>query len=196
MTIRRLAAGFFAITALSFPSTAAAHRTVLANPTAACDVTDMTSPPAVEWMQEYGWRYPTPAAAEAAYLLLVEGQSPWPDWFTPEVSFLPPGTLFQVAIDASQPDSNPGAFGTYDWIDSVAEVRQDLAVLQAWIPDPNRVTTYRVTQPLMALVGPIGPQVDPASCTLLQGRFSQFEMLVPTQNVMTYIEVVSSRPIE
>ena len=196
MRITRLATGLLALAALCSGGSASAHRTVLAQLPAACDVTDMRSPPAVEWMREYGWRYPTPAAAQAAYLLLVNGQSPWPDWFVPAVSFLPPGTLFQVAIDASQPDTNPGAFGTYDWIDSVEQVRQDLAVLQAWIPNPNRVTTYRVTQPLMVLVGPIGPQVDPASCSLLEGRYSQFEMLVPTQDVMTYIAVVSSRPIK
>jgi hypothetical protein len=196
MTTRRIAAGFLAIAALSLPGPAWAQHVVLMQQAAACDVTDMNSPPAVEWMRTYGWRYPSPALARAGYLLLVNGQSPWPDWFTPAVSVLPPGTLFQVAIDASQPDTNPGVFGTFDWIDSVGEVRDDLAVLQAWMPDVQRVTTFRVTQPLPVLVGPIGPQVDPATCRLLPGRFSQFEMLVPAANVMTYLAVVSSRPIE
>ena len=196
MITRTIAAGFLAIAALSFSSPASAQRVVLVRQAAACDVTDMHSPPAVAWMRAYGWRYPTPAMAQAGYLLLVNGQSPWPDWFTPAVSVLPPGTLFQVAIDASQPDTNPGVFGTFDWIDSVSEVRDDLAVLQAWMPNVQRVTTYRVTQPLPVLVGPIGPQVDPASCRLLPGRFSQFEMLVPSANVMTYLAVVSSRPIK
>jgi hypothetical protein len=161
-----------------------------------CDVRDMSSPPAVEWIQEYGWRYPSPAAAQAGYLLLVDGQSPWPDWFHPTLSVLLPGTQFQMALAATQTDDQPGAFGTFDWIDSVEEVREDLAVLQAWKPDVQRVTTYRITQPLLVYVGPIGPQVDPLTCQLLQGRFSQLQMLVPGSDRMRYLEVVTSRPIQ
>ncbi|HEY6816138.1 MAG TPA: hypothetical protein VI168_11405 [Croceibacterium sp.] len=157
---------------------------------------DMNSPPALEWIHEYGWRYPNPQAAQAAYLLLVDGQSPWPDWFTPTVSALQPGTLFQMALSASQTDDHPGAFGTFDFIDDVSEVREDLAVLLAWKPDVQRVTTYRVTEPLPVLVGPIGPQVDPLACQLLQGRFSQFQMLVPAADRMKYLQVVSSRAIQ
>ena len=155
----------------------------------------MTSPPALEWMHEYGWRYATPEAARAGYLLLVDSHSPWPDWFTPAVSVLQPGTLFQMALSLGQPDDHPGEFGTFDFIDDVAEVREDLAVLLAWKPDVQRVTTYRVTRVLPVMVGPIGPQVDPQACQLLEGRFSQFQMLVPAADRMTYLEVVSSRPI-
>jgi hypothetical protein len=156
----------------------------------------MTSPPAVEWMHDNAWRFASPAAAQAAYLRLVDGQSPWPDWFTPTVSVLQPGTLFQMAMASTQPDDRPGGFGTFDWIADVAEVREDLAVLLAWKPDVQRVTTYRVTQPLLVLVGPIGPQVDPQACALLEGRFSQFQMLVPAPDRMRYIEVVTSRAIQ
>jgi hypothetical protein len=163
---------------------------------APCDVRDMNSAPAVTWMHDNGWRYASPAAAQAAYLALVTGNSPWPDWFVPTVSVLQPGTLFQMALSSNQPDDHPGGFGTFDWIDNVAEVRDDLAVLQAWKPDVQRVTIYRVTQPLLVLVGPIGPQVDPSTCKLLEGRFSQFQMLVPAQDRMKYLAVVSSRPIQ
>jgi len=156
----------------------------------------MGSPPALEWMHEYGWRYASPQAAQAAYLLLVDGQSPWPDWFTPAVSALQPGTLFQMALSSTQADDHPGGFGTFDFIDDVAEVYENLAVLRAWKPDVQRVTTYRVTQPLLVQVGPIGPQVDPEACALLQGRFSQFQMLVPAGDRMRYLEIVSSRPIQ
>lgn len=190
MPFRKLMTGLLAIALTCMPVVAGAQQ---AQP---CNVTDMNSPPAQAWMHEYGWRYPTPQAAQAGYLLLVNGQSPWPDWFTPTVSVLQPGVLFQMAMSSTQDDNHPGGFGTFDWIDDVAEVREDLAVLQAWKPDVQRVTTYRVTQPLLVLVGPIGPQVDPLACQLLQGRFSQFQMLVPSTDRMQYIAAVSSRPIQ
>ena len=193
MTNRRFAAGCLAVAALCFPASAFAQQAV---PVAPCDVTDMTSPPAVDWMREHGWRYATPEAALLAYLALVNGQSPWPDWFVPAVSVLQPGTMFQMALSSTQPDNRPGGFGTFDFIENVAEAREDLAVLLAWKPDIQRVTIYRVTQPLLVLIGPIGPQVDPGTCQLLEGRFSQFQMLVPGDDRMRYLAVVSSRPIQ
>jgi len=190
MTHRKLTAACLVLAALCLPGTAFAQQAL------PCNVRDMGSPPAVAWMHQYGWRYGNPTAAQAAYFRLVDGQSPWPDWFTPTVSALQPGTLFQMALSSTQPDDRPGGFGTFDWIDTVAEGREDLAVLLAWKPDIQRVTTYRITQPLLVLVGPIGPQVDPQACALLEGRFSQFQMLVPAADRMKYLEVVSSRPIQ
>src|SRR5687768_16934353 len=192
MTNRRLSAGVLAIAALCLPAGAWAQQ---AAPNAPCDVKDMKSPPALEWMHQNGWRFANPDSARDAYLRLVNGQSPWPDWFVPTVSVLQPGTLFQMAMSSTQPDNRPGGFGTFDFIENVAEAREDLAVLQAWKPDIQRVTIYRVTQPLLVLVGPIGPQVDPGTCQLLEGRFSQFQMLVPAEDRMRYLAVVSSRPI-
>ena len=190
---RRITAGLLAITALCLPAGAFAQQ---AAPVTPCDVTDMTSPPAVDWLRQHSWRYATPEAAQHAYLALVTGQSPWPDWFVPTVSVLQPGTRFQMALSSTQPDDRPGGFGTFDLIETVVEAREDLAVLQAWKPDIQRVTIYRVTQPLLVLVGPIGPQVDPGTCQLLEGRFSQFQMLVPGEDRMRYLAVVSSRPIQ
>jgi len=192
MTDRKLTAAFLAVAALWLPGAAWAQQAAAVAP---CDVTDMNSPPAVAWMHQHGWRHTSPEAARHAYLELVTGQSPWPDWFAPTVSVLQSGTLFQMALSSSQPDDRPGGFGTFDLIESVAEAREDLAVLQAWKPDIQRVTIYRVTQPLLVLVGPIGPQVDPGTCQLLEGRFSQFQMLVPAEDRMRYLAVVSSRPI-
>jgi hypothetical protein len=193
MTNWRLTAGCLAVAALCLPASAFAQQ---AAPVSPCDVTDMTSPPAVDWMRQHAWRYATPQAAQNAYLTLVTGQSPWPDWFVPDVSVLQPGTRFQMALSSTQPDDRPGGFGTFDLIETVAEAREDLAVLQSWKPDIQRVTIYRVTQPLLVLVGPIGPQVDPGTCQLLEGRFSQFQMLVPAEDRMRYLAVVSSSPIQ
>jgi hypothetical protein len=193
MTNWRLTAACLTAAALCLPAAAFAQQ---AAPVAPCDVTDLASPPAVDWMRQHGWRYATPQAARNAYLALVTGQSPWPDWFVPTVSVLQSGTMFQMALSSTQPDNRPGGFGTFDLIENVAEAREDLAVLQAWKPDIQRVTIYRVTQPLLVLVGPIGPQVDPGTCQLLEGRFSQFQMLVPAEDRMRYLAVVSSRPIQ
>jgi len=190
MILRKLTVECLAAASLCFASTAWAEAP------AACDVKDMASAPAVPWMHENGWRYASPSAAQAAYLALVTGNSPWPDWFVPAVSVLQPGAVFEMALSSTQPDDHPGGFGTFDWIDSVAEVRNDLAVLQAWKPDVQRVTTYRVSLAMPVMVGPIGPQVDPSTCRLLEGRYSQFQMLVPAQDRMKYLVIVSSRPIQ
>jgi hypothetical protein len=193
MTKRKLTPACLAIAAFCLPASALAQQ---AAPVAPFDVTDIQSPPAVDWMRQHAWRYDTPEAAQSAYHELVNGQSPWPDWFVPTVSVLQPGTRFQMALSSTQPDDRPGGFGTFDLIETVAEAREDLAVLMAWKPDIQRVTVYRVTQPLLVLVGPIGPQVDPGTCRLLEGRFSQFQMLVPGEDRMRYLAVVSSRPIQ
>lgn len=101
-----------------------------------------------------------------------------------------------MAMGATQPDNHPGGFGTFDEIDTLTEVRDDLAVIKAWKPDVQRVNTYRVTEILPVYVGPVGPQVDPQACALLPGRFSQFQMLVPRDKRMHHIELVGSHPIE
>ena len=92
MIERKLAAAALAAAVLSLPGAAWAQQA------AACDVKDMTSPPAVEWMHHNAWRYASAEAAQAAYLELVDGQSPWPGWFTPTVSVLQPGAMFQMAV--------------------------------------------------------------------------------------------------
>lgn len=175
-----------------------------------CDAGSLDSKPGKVWGENYGWRYDTSTASdpatrdaenrasrEKAYTALVTGQSPWPAWFTPTISLLQPGTLFQMAMspESQQPNDRPGGFGTFDDIRSVAMVREDLAVIQAWKPDVQRINLYRVKEILPVHVGPIGPQVDPLECRLLPGRFSQFEMLVPPPQRMHYLEFVSSHPI-
>lgn len=160
-----------------------------------CNAASINSPPGIEWMESYGWRYPDDVAAEAAYGELVTGQSPWPSWFTPALSWLPQGTLFQMALGTGQPTDRPGGFGTFDNILNVAEIREYLAVLQVWKPDIDRVATYRTTQQMVAMIGPIGPQVDAETCELLPGRYSQFQMVVPPQDRMNYLELVGVRAI-
>lgn len=56
--------------------------------TAQCDAARMDSAPATEWMTENAWRYGSPNEAATGYQRLLKGQSPWPDWFHPEVSVL------------------------------------------------------------------------------------------------------------
>ncbi|MCK0128417.1 hypothetical protein [Erythrobacter sp. F6033] len=176
-----------------------------------CDYQSIESKPGQEWNEAYGWRYDTSQAAskeerdeenlanrKAAYEKLVKGQSPWPDWFEENdtISLLPVGTLFQMAMAKGQKDDQLGGFGTFDEIHSVSEVREDLAVLQAWKQDVDRVNRYRVVEVLPVRIGPIGPQVDPDGCKMLPGRFSQFQMLVASKTRTHYVEFVSSHPLE
>lgn len=161
------------------------------------------------WSHAYGWFYDRSDAAdeetrkaenlkarEEAYLALINKTSPWPDWFVPSVSLLKPGTLFQMAMAKEQPDDRLGAFGTFDDIHTVAEVRDELAVLQSWKPTLDRVNRYRITRIMPVHVGPVGPQIDPATNRILHGRFSQFQMLVDAHDRAKYVELVSTHPID
>jgi hypothetical protein len=155
----------------------------------------LDSPPGRKWREWQGWRYSTEAEARSAYSALVDGQSPWPDWYLPYETVLQPGTRFQMAVGGESSAERPGGFGTFDRIGDVAEVRSGLAVKQAWKPVVSAVVTFEVTRPLPARVGPVGPQVDGAACRLLIGRWSQFEMLVPPAERLSYIRKIAERPI-
>lgn len=45
-------------------------------------------------------------------------------------------------------------------------------------------------------IGPVSPQIDPGTCSLLPGRGSQFQMLVDPKTIMTYIKVVEVQPVK
>lgn len=177
---------------------------------APCDAASMDSPPAKAFMAAQGWRYATPAAAAAAYLALLNNQSAWPDWYVPNptnpatkgvlvappITTLPVGTRFQMALQAGQKTDAPGGWGTFDYIASVADVREFLAVTHAFKSNPDRVVTYEVTQLLPVIIGPIGPQVDAQTCEYLPGRWSQFNMLPKWDQVMNYLKIVEVRNIQ
>lgn len=147
------------------------------------------------WLADQRWRYHSDAEAAAAYTELAKGASPWPDWMKPVEAVLPAGTRIQMALGVGQPPDRPGAFATFDRIGSIEDVRAQLAVRQEWKPAIDRVVTYEVTTPLKVNFGPIGPQVDGATCRLLPGRWSQLQMLVPPEQRMRYLTVVEVRPI-
>jgi len=148
-----------------------------------------------EWWAENRWRYPGDAEAEAAYRRLAEQASPWPDWYRPYETVLPPGTRFQMAIGGAQTPDQPGSFGTFDWIASVEDVREDLAVRSDWKPKVDRVVTYEVVEALPVLIGPVGPQIDSGLCALLPGRWSQFQAKVEKGTLRRYLKVIEVRAI-
>lgn len=148
-----------------------------------------------DWWEANRWRYATDSAAAEAYRTLAEEASPWPDWYRPYETVLPPGTRFQMAIGGGQTPDQPGRFGTFDRIGSVEDVREDLAVRSDWKPEVDRVVTYEVVRALPVLIGPIGPQVDPKLCVLLPGRWSQFEARVEKGTLRGYLKVLDVREI-
>jgi hypothetical protein len=167
-----------------------------ARPAGACaGGTGLQSRPGKAWWRENSWRYANEDEAALAYRRLVQKASPWPDWYRPYETKLPPGTRFQMAIGGTQTPDQPGSFGTFDRIGSVADVREDLAVRSDWKPVVDRVVTYEVVRELPVLVGPIGPQVDPGLCVLLPGRWSQFEARVEKGTLRSYLKVLDVRPI-
>jgi hypothetical protein len=154
---------------------------------------DERLPPGRVWAAAQRWRYGSDEAAAAAYAALVQGRSPWPDWFVPVDSMLPAGTRLQMVLGGAQTPDQPGGFATFDNVREPQDVRDGLAVLQQWKPVVDRVVIYETTQPLPVRIGPIGPQVDPDACRLLEGRWSQVQMMVPPAERMTYLRVVEVR---
>lgn len=168
---------------------------------APCDYKSVKSPPGQVWWAQQRWRYASDADAEAAYQTLAVGQSPWPDWFVPTLAAppaaeLPVGTRFQMAMAPTQGDTSPGGWGTFDNIEDVEDVREFLAVTQGFKASINRVIVFEVTKPLKVTIGPVGPQVDAATCTLLPGRWSQFNMAPPWNQRMDYLKILEVRPIQ
>lgn len=157
----------------------------------------LQSPPGRAWWAENRWRFASDSAAAAAYAALADNPepSPWPDWYKPYRTILPPGTRFQMAIGGSQTPDTPGNWGTFDRILSVADVREDLAVRSDWKPVVDRVVTYEVVRELPVEIGPIGPQVDRRLCVLLPGRWSQFKALPGEGPLRSYLKVLEVRPI-
>lgn len=151
--------------------------------------------PRAAWCAEQCWRYPDPAAAEAAYQALVSRQSAWPEWHQVRVIALPAGTRFQMALAPGQGTDRPGAFGTFDRIPDVAWVRRVLAVKVAWKPAIDRVVTYEVTDPLPADTGIVGPQIDADGPAYLPGGGSQLEMQVPAAERVRHLKVIEVRAI-
>lgn len=149
-----------------------------------------------EWLREHGWRYKDRAAAEQAYLTVLDRSSPWPDWFTPQETILPIGTRMQIALAPDQPADKPGGYATFDRIVTVRHARDHLAIRTAWKPALGRVAVYEVVAPMPARIGPIASQIDPATCRLLIGRWSQIEFRVPYKQRMDYLIVVDEFTLE
>lgn len=163
--------------------------------TRGCAVKSVTleSKPGRQWLREQRWRYRDDAQAIAAYRKLVDAASPWPDWMRPQATTLPIGARFQIAIGGAQTPAQPGGFGTFDNINSAADVRGNLAVRKEWKERIDRVVTYEVIRPLAVNVGSVGPQVDGRLCRLLMGRWSQLEMLVAPSERMSHLKVIEVR---
>ena len=165
------------------------------SPACPSDIASTTSRAGKLWWDANRWRFASDDEAAKVYRKLAEDASPWPDWYVPYEATLASGTRFQMAIGGTQTPDSPGSFGTFDHIRSVADVRSNLAVRVGWKPQVDRVVTYEVVKPLPVRIGPVGPQVDPANCALLEGRWSQFEANVERGTLITYLKVIDIRPI-
>ncbi|MES2988091.1 MAG: hypothetical protein V4808_09320 [Pseudomonadota bacterium] len=160
-----------------------------------CDAASLSSAPGKAWWREQRWRYASDEAAGAAYAALLDKTPAWPDWFVPADGTLAPGTRLQMALSPGQPETQPGGFATFDNIFGAGDVRQYLAVREAWKPKVDRVVTYEVIKELPVQIGPVGPQVDPQLCVMLPGRWSQAKMLVPAEARMEYLRVIEVRAV-
>lgn len=191
---RILAACFMAL----ILSACAAPQTITHTPATWVDrcnpaISSLASEAGQEWLREHGWRYANQDEALKAYTLLVQKSSPWPDWFEPRKTILPRGTRFQMVLSKDQPTDRPGGYGTFDNIATLVAARDYLAIRTDWKPTLSKIVIYEVTKPIPVNIGPIAAQVDPQTCRLLAGKWSQIEFLVPPRDRMNYMRPIEER---
>lgn len=191
---RILAACFIAFTL----SACAAPQTTTHTPATWVDhcnpaITSLASTAGQEWLREHGWRYANQDEALQAYTLIVQKSSPWPDWFEPRKTILPRGARFQMVLSKDQPTDRPGGYGTFDNIATQFAARDYLAIRTDWKPTLSKIVIYEVTKPIPVNIGPIAAQVDPKTCRLLAGKWSQIEFLVPPRDRMNYMRPIEER---
>jgi hypothetical protein len=146
-----------------------------------------------EFQKDHKGQFSNSTEASKAYKELKDQESPWPIGYDPQHRTMKVDDTFNMALSPGQPLDRPGGFGTYDTIDSVEHVRDQLAVKEVWKPQVDRVVTYRVKKPLPVLEGPVGPQIDGSK--YLTGGGHQIEMDVPARNRMDYLEVVGVKSL-
>jgi hypothetical protein len=166
----------------------------------ACDTLESRAGQA--WAEQNLWRYADRAHAADVYRDLADSKlpSPWPDGIAPQFTVLAAGTRFQMAIARNQiqPDGSIhyGGFGTFQRIETAAQVRDLLAVRSDFKASVDLVLTLEVTQPLPVLVGPIGPQVEPSDCHLLPGGGMQLQLVTLPRDRALYLKVVEQRALQ
>lgn len=139
-------------------------------------------------------KYFSAKEASSSYIKLLDGKSPWPEGYEPQVTELSEGDIVNMVLDAAQ--EFPGRFATRDMIESVACARNKLAIQSGWKADCSRVVTYRVKANVRVRTGPVGPQIDLGVDRYLPGGGTQIELILP-QGVYSnsYLEYVSERTI-
>jgi hypothetical protein len=96
------------------------------------------------------------------------------------------------------PTPRPGQYASRESINSIAELRQKLAVKEAWKPTAERPTvrTYRVKKSLRVRSGTIGPQTE--NGVHLSGGGHQYEVVDDLQGTKwkDYLELVSIKELK
>lgn len=155
-------------------------------------INSLNSKAGKEWILQHRWRYKSDAEALEAYTILIKHSPIWPDWFVPTKTTLKPGIRFQMVLSEEQPADRPGDFGTFDNIETLQSARENLAIRSDWKKSLSKIVIYEVIKPLPVKIGPIAAQIDPNTCKLLNGKWSQIEFLIiPSERIffMKPIEV-------
>ena len=98
-----------------------------------------------------------------------------------------------MVLSKDQPTDRPGGYGTFDNIATLVAARDYLAIRTDWKPTLSKIVIYEVTKPIPVNIGPIAAQVDPQTCRLLAGKWSQIEFLVPPRDRMNYMRPIEER---
>jgi RHS repeat-associated protein len=90
-----------------------------------------------------------------------------------------PGEEFNMVLSAGQPNTSPGAFGSFEDIPSQSYARNNLAIRSDWKADVSYVQRYRFPsgEPIRIQQSMVGPQYDSGSGRILVGGAQQLEIL-------------------
>ena len=85
-----------------------------------------------------------------------------------------------MVLSSGQPNTRPGAFGTFDDIPNQSFAREQLAIRSDWKPDLGKVQRYRIPDgdPIRIQESVVGPQWDPALGRELPGGGTQLELML------------------
>jgi hypothetical protein len=124
------------------------------------------------------------------YINLIINMNPWTEGYSPKSNTLSVGTKISIAMSSEQADESPGGWATLDQINSIADIRNNLAVTSEFKSDINRINIYEVVKDLPVKEGPVGSQIDIIEDVYLSGGGTQEKLNVPAALRMKYIKKV------
>ena len=124
------------------------------------------------------------------YINLITDTNPWPKGKSGVPNTLSAGTKVRMAMSPGQGDSMPGGWGTFDNINSIDDVRNELAIMHEFKEDIDRINIYEIVEEVPVMEGKVGPQIDLLDNIYLPGGGSQVKLDIDRKLRNVYLKKV------